>query len=121
LSEDAVLAKPERLSHRDRDWTELADFATSRSRGATLGLVYGRRRQGKTLMLELLARQTGGFFFGATTQSESQNLADLGRALGSHLGLGASPLALDNWRTALDAVLRLGEKQPVTVVIDEFP
>ncbi len=114
-----MLEKPERLYDREQEWAELVDFATSRSPGATLGLVYGRRRQGKTLMLELLARQTGGFFFGATIQSETQNLADLGRALGSHLG--TAPLALDSWRTALDAVFRLGEKQPTTAILDEFP
>lgn len=116
-----MLAKPERLYHRDREWAELSDFATSRSRGASLGLVYGRRRQGKTLLLELLARETGGFFFGATVQSESQSLTDLGRAVGEYLGLGGSALALGDWRAALDALFRLGEKQPVTVVIDEFP
>ena len=89
--------KPERLHGRAVEWDELTDFVSAPTPGATLGLVYGRRRQGKTLMLELLAQQTGGFFFGATQQTESQNLADLGRALADHRGSG-SPLALADWR-----------------------
>lgn len=115
-----MLTKPDRLQHRDIEWRELSEFAASKVRGATLGLVYGRRRQGKTLMLELLARQSAGFFFGATMQSEAQSLADLGRSLSLHNGLG-SPLALASWRDALDEMFRLGEQRPTTVVIDEFP
>lgn len=112
--------KPERLHGRAAEWEELTDFVSAGTPGATLGLVYGRRRQGKTLMLELLAQQSGGFFFGATQQAESQNLADLGRALADHQGLG-SPLALGDWRDALDEVIRLGRTRRLPVIIDEFP
>ena len=39
-------AKPDRLFDRDVEWAELSEFAGSDELGATLGLVYGRRRQG---------------------------------------------------------------------------
>ncbi|WP_155369903.1 AAA family ATPase [Catellatospora vulcania] len=113
-------SKPERLHGRTLEWDELTDFVSAPTPGATLGLVYGRRRQGKTLMLELLAQQTGGFFFGATQQTESQNLADLGRALAEHRGLG-SPLAPADWREALAELIRLGRERQLPVIIDEFP
>ncbi|MFC7242961.1 ATP-binding protein [Catellatospora aurea] len=113
-------SKPERLHGRALEWDELTDFVSAPTPGATLGLVYGRRRQGKTLMLELLAQQAGGFFFGATQQTESQNLADLGRALAEHRGLG-SPLAPADWREALTELIRLGRERQLPVVIDEFP
>jgi AAA+ ATPase superfamily predicted ATPase len=114
------MEKPERLFARDTEWRELTEFAASASPGATLGLVYGRRRQGKTLMLELLARQSGGFIFAATLQSETQNLADVGAAYAAYLGL-SSPVFFAGWLQALDALLRLGESAPVAVIIDEFP
>ncbi|GLX00329.1 ATP-binding protein [Microtetraspora sp. NBRC 16547] len=112
--------KPERLFGRDAEWRELTEFAASPTIGATLGLVYGRRRQGKTLMLELLTRQTSGFLFAATQQSETQNLADLGAAYGAFLGL-RQPVSFPSWREALEELFRLGENRAVPVIIDEFP
>ena len=112
--------KPERLFDRDAEWAELSEFASSGEQGATLGLVYGRRRQGKTLLLELLALETGGFMFGATQQSEAQNLADLGAAYAAYRGLG-QPVAFPGFREALGELFRLGEERPVAVIIDEFP
>ncbi|NJP89810.1 ATP-binding protein [Nonomuraea sp. FMUSA5-5] len=112
--------KPPRLYGRDAEWEELTDFVGSSSNGATLGLVHGRRRQGKTLMLELLAQETGGLIFAATQQTEAQNLADLGAAYARHLGL-RRPVSFANWREGLDELLRLGEQRAVPVIIDEFP
>jgi uncharacterized protein len=115
-----VVAKPERLFDRDVEWQELAQFATSPQPGAAVGLVYGRRRQGKTLLLELLALELGGFIFGATQQSEAQNLADLGSAYATYRGL-RQPVVFRNYREALDELLRLGEQRATAVIIDEFP
>jgi uncharacterized protein len=115
-----MIPKPDRLFGRDMEWEELSEFVSSPVAGATLGLVYGRRRQGKTLMLELLAMRTDGFLFAATQQSERQNLADLGAAYAAFLNL-RQPVVFQTWREALDELLRLGEKQAVPVIIDEFP
>lgn len=115
-----MAAKPERLFDRDVEWAELSEFADSDEPGAALGLVYGRRRQGKTLLLELLALATGGFMFGATQQSEAQNLRYLGAAYAAHRGLG-QPVAFAGYREAFDELFRLGEERATTVIIDEFP
>lgn len=112
--------KPARLFGRDTEWGELTEFASSPRPGATLGLVYGRRRQGKTLLLELLARETGGFLFAATQQTQTQNLVDLGTAYAAFNGL-RQPVHFASWREALDELLRLGTQSPRTVIIDEFP
>lgn len=115
-----MIPKPARLFGRDAEWRDLTDFATSPLPGAALGLVYGRRRQGKTIMLELLARESKGFLFGATQQTEAQNLADLGAAYAQFRGL-RQPVVFTDWRTALDELLRIGEDTALPVVIDEFP
>lgn len=112
--------KPARLFDREREWRDLTEFATSPGQGAKLGLVYGRRRQGKTLMLELLAQETDGLLFAATQQSETQSLADLGAAYAAFRGL-RQPVVFGHWREALDELLRIGDREPVTVIIDEFP
>ncbi|WP_240506532.1 AAA family ATPase [Thermoactinospora rubra] len=112
--------KPARLFGRDDEWRDLIDFSTAASMGATLALVYGRRRQGKTLMLELLARQTKGFLFAATQQTAAQNLADLGMAYADYRGLRQA-VTFTGWREAVEELLRLGEDRATPVIIDEFP
>ena len=118
--ETPAVAKPGRLFDRDAEWRELTEFAASPAPGATLGLLYGRRRQGKTLLLELLALELGGFIFAATQQSEAQNLADLGAAYAAYRGL-RQPVVFADYRDALDELLRIGDDRPVPVIIDEFP
>ncbi|MET8041428.1 ATP-binding protein [Micromonospora sp. NPDC005215] len=114
------LSKPADIFDRDVEWAELVRFATDDRPGATLGVVSGRRRQGKTLLLYELARATGGFYFGATEATPAESLRRLGEALGRHTD-APGPLRLEDWSSAVDALLALGQRRPVTVVIDEFP
>ncbi len=114
------LVKPSEIFDRDVEWAELARFATDDRPGATLGVVSGRRRQGKTMLLYELARATGGFYFGATEATPADSLRRLGEALGSHTG-APGPLHLPDWSSAVDSLLALGRERPVTVVLDEFP
>src|SRR3984885_13817989 len=118
--EESAAAKPDRLFDRDPEWRGLPQFPPPPTPGATLGLLYGRRRQGKTLLLELLALELGGFIFAATQQSEAQNLADLGAAYAAYRGL-RQPVIFAGYREGFDELFRLGEDGPVPVIIDEFP
>src|SRR6185437_13890524 len=113
--------KPPELFARDAEWADLALFASAGAAGASLAIVYGRRRQGKTLMLELLAEQTGGFFFTGLEQSAAQNLDAVGRAYVGFTGL-AVPVAFHTWGDVFEALFALGERDhPQTVVVDELP
>lgn len=119
-SDAARYAKPENLFDREAEWNALVDFACDPRPGASLGVVSGRLRQGKTYLLEALTRATGGFYFGAQEAAEAESLHRLGdqlsRYTGSHL-----PDRRRRWEDAVDALLGLGEREPVSVVIDEFP
>ncbi|WP_245718672.1 AAA family ATPase [Micromonospora rhizosphaerae] len=114
------LAKPKGIFDRELEWAELARFAADDRPGATLGVVSGRRRQGKTLLLYELARASGGFYFGATEATATESLRRLGEALGAYTG-APGPVQLADWSAAVDALLALGRERRVTVVIDEFP
>ena len=118
----SVLSKPPAVSGREHEWRALARFAAMPDDGARLGIVYGRRRQGKTYLLDQLADVSGGFLFTAAQQSSVQNLAALGGAYSGYLGLEA-PVRFQSWSAAVEALLRLGEArpEPTIVVIDEFP
>ena len=48
------MSKPDRVFDRDREWNGLVSFASNPVRGALLGVVSGRRRQGKSFLLEAL-------------------------------------------------------------------
>jgi uncharacterized protein len=119
-SPDVLPDKPDDMFDRDVEWMELAAFAADERPGATLGIVSGRRRQGKTFLLRALCEASGGFYFAADEATDSDSLHQIGDALGAHLGL-TSGLRFDDWHEAFDALLALGNDQPTTVVIDEFP
>jgi hypothetical protein len=115
------LPKPAELHDRAEEWQSLADFAADDDPGAVLGIVYGRRRQGKTLLLELLAEATGGLAFTGLQQANTQNLADLAAAYAEFTGLPGASFA--SWPDAIAALLAIGDHlgRPVLVALDEFP
>ena len=117
---DVLPDKPDDMFDRDVEWMELAAFAADERPGATLGIVSGRRRQGKTFLLRALCEATGGFYFAADEATDGDSLHQIGAVLGAHLGL-TSGLRFDSWHEVLDALLALGNDRPTTVVIDEFP
>jgi uncharacterized protein len=115
-----AFAKPPRVFDRDREWASLADFVADNRAEPTLGIVSGRRRQGKTYLLRSLAEATGGFFFEAAEATETESLRMFGAALARHAGAGA-PFSFASWDDALRYLLGLAADRPVPLVIDEFP
>ncbi|MFC6013470.1 AAA family ATPase [Nocardia lasii] len=109
--------KPERVFGRVREWDGLARFAASPSADVRLGIVSGRRRQGKTFLLDALAEQTGGFFFAATESTERETLERFGRAVAAFAGGGR--YAFNNWEEALERLFAVVGNR--LVVLDEFP
>ncbi|MEV0621267.1 ATP-binding protein [Nonomuraea sp. NPDC050404] len=111
------IPKPAHVFDRDREWAGLVRFATSPSPDVRLGVVSGRRRQGKTFLLDALVEEVGGFFFTALEETETEALARFSRALAVRTGGGR--YAFDNWDEALE---RLYIDVPDgLIVIDEFP
>lgn len=104
---------------RDREWRVLSGFATSPRPGATLGVVSGRRRQGKSFLLKALCKATGGFYFAADEATDGDSLRQVSARLAAYLG---TPEGIySDWHDVIDALLLLGKDRPVPVVIDEFP
>lgn len=116
------MLKPVEVYDRAREWAALDQFVSSDKPGTTLGLIYGRRRQGKTYLLQSLTDASDGFYFPALRQSSSQNLQRLADSYRAYTGVRAR-VTFQNWEEALDALLALGENAdtPVVVALDEFP
>lgn len=116
-----ALRKPDEIHDRESEWEHLSAFASDPRDGAMLGLVYGRRRQGKSFLLHALAEATGGFLHTALEQDAAYALRSLGEDLGRHLG-APGPVALPSWERAIEALLELPSSSgPNLVVLDELP
>lgn len=111
------LQKPGHIFDRDREWDGLVRFAASDDPDTRLGIVSGRRRLGKTYLLDAVASAFGGFYFAATESTVGVSLADFGRALASRTGGGRYAFA--DWDEALQRLF--GVVGDGLVVIDEFP
>jgi uncharacterized protein len=114
------LVRPAGMFDREREWRALGAFVTDPSAGAGLGVVSGRRRQGKTFLLRAACQAVGGFYFAADEATDRESLGRLGASLADFLGAPA-PFSFDTWHSAVDALLGLGRERPIPVVIDEFP
>ena len=105
------MQKPSDMFDRDFEWIQLGRFAADASPGATLGVVSGRRRQGKTFLLRALCQATGGFYFAADEAADGESLRRIGAALSAHLGTPA-PLRFADWHGVIDALLALFSLAP---------
>lgn len=113
--------RPNDMFDREREWSQLVRFVTDDRPGATLGIVSGRRRQGKTFLLEGIAEATGGFYFAATDElPPAEALRQLGQAVSRHRETPGT-VVFGGWEEAIDALLALAQDQPLPVVLDEFP
>ncbi len=111
--------KPQDVFGRDAEWQALEEFATSSSPHALLGVVSGRRRQGKSFLLQALTAAHDGVYVSALELSGREALRSVEQAIGS--ASGSLPPRLDGWPQAVDALLALSTVRPRPVVLDEFP
>jgi len=114
------MGRPPELFDREWEWEALTRFATDDRAESTLGIVSGRRRQGKSLLLQLLCEESGGFYYGALEAAEADARRHLGTELAAYLNAPA-PFSFPDWTTAVGGLLALGKERPVVVVLDELP
>ena len=116
-----TMERPGELFDRQREWDDLAAFATAPGSGIRLALVHGRRRQGKSFLLRRLAAAAGGFYYQALEEERGQALASFGAALGQHLGVPGGRLGFNDWDEALRGITGVERSAPALAVIDELP
>lgn len=115
-----MVDKPGHVFDRDDEWASLVSYASDPSPGAMLGVVSGRRRQGKSYLLEALATATGGFYFPALEATESVALRNFTEALVSYTGQPVR-IPFRDWGDAIPHLFSMIRDRPVPVVFDEFP
>jgi uncharacterized protein len=107
------MQRPDDIFDRADEWAELTAFVNEPSR---LGVVWGPRRAGKSVLLAALAEAAGGLYVEAVRQDAALSLTDIGVAVGARAGVG--PVRYGTWSEALDGLLSL--PNCAVVVLDEF-
>ncbi len=114
--------RPTALFDREGEWSDLVTFASDPARGLRIGVVYGRRRMGKSFLLEALADVTGGLYHQALEDERAPALARLGASIATARGLSGLSVALSDWPAALRALAETSSSRAGSlVVLDEFP
>lgn len=115
-----MAAKPDRIFDRDVEWRHLAAFASHGGARPRLGVVSGRRRQGKTYLLEALVRETSGFYFSATQATETDSLRLFADELARDVDAPVVP-HFTGWDEAIRYLFATRGRGDHPIVIDEFP
>lgn len=117
---EPVLARPPQLYDRETEWADLSRFTAAPAGSPRLGLVYGRRRQGKSFMLELLTAATGGFYHQVLEEERVPALAHFAQASAAFARLPEWAVGrFEDWGSAFRALAEQAAGRPI--VIDEFP
>jgi uncharacterized protein len=110
-----------RIINRERELAALD--ATAAARGGQLVIVWGRRRVGKTYLLQAFSEGRRCVYYTATQQSAPVELAAFTDAVRAMLGSDGLPAGyvFPNWSVALDFVADRAPGERLIVVLDEFP
>ncbi len=85
-------------------------------------VIYGRRRVGKTALINEFCKDKPTIFFSALNASSEENLIALSKAIyeKQYGGAGVAPV-FQNYDAALSEITRLSEQDRLVFVIDEYP
>lgn len=85
-------------------------------------IIYGRRRVGKTALINEFCRGKKTIFFSALNASSRENLNSLSKAIHTceHPDSFSVP-EYPTWDSALEEISRLGQNERIVFVIDEYP
>ncbi len=84
-------------------------------------VIYGRRRVGKTALINEFVNEKEVIFFTGIESNAIQNLENLSRSIFTYTaGFDDSPL-FPSFQAALEYVFKLAEEKQIVLVIDEYP
>lgn len=89
-------------------------------RGPVLALLHGRRRVGKTFLLNHIWPDSQTFYYVASDATAELNRLELLAELGRWLGRELRPEDYGSWRTIFRLLLQVRAPEPLVVILDEY-
>ena len=84
-------------------------------------VIYGRRRVGKTALINHFLSEKKAIYFMGVESNETQNLINLSRRINEYTSGIETESTFSSFQTALEAVFELSKKERTILVIDEYP
>ena len=82
-------------------------------------VMYGRRRVGKTTLLQEFAKNTNTIFYPAQSKNDALNLEDFSKMIQIHFD-GSFIASFKGWKDAFEYIDKKADKR-TAIIIDEFP
>ncbi len=89
--------------------------------GFQMLVLYGRRRVGKTMLVEQFIQKKKSLMFTAQLQADADNLADFSQTVFAQFDMPASTPSFATWKSAFSFVAERAGDRRLVVVFDEFP
>lgn len=84
-------------------------------------VVYGRRRIGKTFLINEFIKDKKSISFTAVESDERQNLENLSSSISEYSSSIPSSAVFSSFQSALEYVFKLSEKERIILFLDEYP
>ena len=84
-------------------------------------VIYGRRRVGKTAIINEFTKEKPSIYFTGVETNEKQNLENFSKCILEHVTKKAANTSFDSFQTALEYVFELAKEERLILVIDEYP
>lgn len=84
-------------------------------------VIYGRRRVGKTALINEFVKDKDNIFFTGVETNAKQNLDNLSRSIMEYNTGLATGASFNNFQMALEHVFELAKTKRIVLVIDEYP
>lgn len=108
-----------RFIGRTTERQRIDNFLASETSG--IGVIYGRRRIGKSLLIHHALRKRNSLTFeGVENQPKKEQIAAFLFQLSRHTGERAAPKNMKSWREALFELCPVLKSRPACIVLDEF-
>ena len=84
-------------------------------------VMYGRRRIGKTALINKFLESRPAVYFTGVESSEKQNLENFSRSIFEYSSFNADGLSFSSFQEALEHVFKMSENKRLILAIDEYP
>ncbi len=104
---------------RERELSALNNAYASGTFG--FAVIYGRRRVGKTALINEFIKDKDVIYFTGVESNATQNLENLSKSIAEYNTLIPSHMEFPSFQTALEYVFKLAETKQIVLVLDEYP